>query len=205
MSPRYPIPIGRHRTEIIVLRSRFISTAEHTPTVESAKEFLADQRQEFPDASHHVHAFVVGYGASVTLGTSDDGEPVGTAGRPTLTVLQNAGVGDICVVTTRYFGGTKLGTGGLVKAYTESCQRVLEDLPTQEKVERLRARTRIPYSLYERFRRLLKAPDVTILQEEFEGDVTLHLEVVEELVESLAQQVADMTAGQGVFEVLDEH
>ena len=112
MSARYPIPARRHRSEVMILRSRFIATAEHTPTVVEAKAFLNEQRNEFPDANHHVHAFVVGYGASVTLGTSDDGEPTGTAGRPTLTVLENAGLGDVCVVTTRYFGGTKLGTGG---------------------------------------------------------------------------------------------
>ena len=200
MSEGYPIPAGRHRREVVVLRSRFIATVEHTPTVEEAKAFLAEQREEFPDASHHVHAFVVGYGASVTLGTSDDGEPTGTAGRPTLLVLENAGVGDVCVVTTRYFGGTKLGTGGLVKAYTEACQVALADLPTIDKVERVGVVVRLPYGHYDSFRRLLLEPEVIVENEEFDSAVTLRLTVVERVLEPLAKQLADLTAGQGSFE-----
>ncbi len=121
-SERYPIPATFARTEIRVINSRFIGSADYTPTVDDAKAFIARIREEFPDATHHVYAFLAGYGASVTAGMSDDGEPSGTGGRPMLAVLQGSGLGDITVVATRYFGGTLLGTGlglALVARLTE--------------------------------------------------------------------------------------
>src|SRR5512134_2891681 len=109
------IPAGQHRTDIVVVNSRFITTIAPAAMPEDAKRFIASIRAEMPDASHHVYAFRAGYGNSVIEGMSDDGEPSGTAGPPTLAVLRGAGIGDIVLVTTRYFGGTKLGTGGLVR------------------------------------------------------------------------------------------
>ncbi|MFN2242462.1 MAG: IMPACT family protein, partial [Anaerolineae bacterium] len=114
---RYPIPARETRTEIQVLNSRFIATAAPVFSVEEAKAFVTRIRDEFADATHNVPAYLVGYGASVVAHCTDDGEPSGTAGRPALAVLRGSGLGDVAVVVTRYFGGTKLGTGGLVRAY----------------------------------------------------------------------------------------
>ncbi len=123
---RYPIPAKTVRVETRVVNSRFIATIGQAQTVEEARAFIDALRQEFADATHNVYAFRVGYGASVTEGMSDDGEPSGTAGRPALAVLRGADLGDVVLVITRYFGGTKLGTGGLVRAYTHSAQEALE-------------------------------------------------------------------------------
>ena len=131
---RYPIPAEETRTEIQVLNSRFIATAAPVLSVDEAKAFVARIRQEFADASHNVPAYLVGYGASVVAHCTDDGEPSGTAGRPALAVLRGSGLGDVAVVVTRYFGGTKLGTGGLVRAYSDAVRAVLEVLPRAEKV-----------------------------------------------------------------------
>src|SRR5690349_11838554 len=132
---RYLIPAGTHRTEEEINRSRFVTTFGYTPTVEAARAFIETVSNEFGDASHNCWAYVVGPpGSTGQIGMSDDGEPHGTAGRPMLTVLLHSGVGDICAVVTRYFGGTLLGTGGLVKAYSGGVQLALVDLPTIERV-----------------------------------------------------------------------
>ena len=109
---RYPIPASETRIEMKVKNSRFIATAAPVFSVDEAKAFIARVRDEFSDASHNVPAYQVGFGPSTIAHCSDDGEPSGTAGRPMLAVVRGSGLGDIAVVVTRYFGGTKLGTGG---------------------------------------------------------------------------------------------
>ncbi len=134
---RYPIPARSHRVEEEIKRSRFITTLGYTPDVEAARAFVAGVSTEFADANHNCWAYVVGPpGATAQIGMSDDGEPHGTAGRPMLTVLLHSGIGDICAVVTRYFGGTLLGKGGLVRAYSGGVQLALGDLPTLERVPR---------------------------------------------------------------------
>src|SRR3954469_1102863 len=118
--PSYRIPAATTRIENEVSRSRFIATLANAPSFQEARDFIASIRAEMPDANHHVYAFKVGYGSSVIEGMSDDGEPSGTAGPPVLAVLRGADIGDAVLVVTRYFGGTKLGTGGLVHAYGDA-------------------------------------------------------------------------------------
>ena len=130
MSARYPIPARTHRVEEEIQRSRFITTLAHTPTLDEARAFVQQMKAEFGDASHNCWAYVVGPpGSSAQIGMSDDGEPHGTAGKPMLTVLLHADVGDVTAVVTRYFGGTKLGKGGLVRAYSGGVQQALATLP----------------------------------------------------------------------------
>jgi uncharacterized YigZ family protein len=132
---RYPVPAGRARVEEVISRSRFITTAGPAASVDEAKAFIAAVRAEFPDATHNCYAFAAGPpGSTAMAGMSDDGEPSGTAGRPMLAVVLGSGVGDLAVVVTRYFGGTKLGTGGLVRAYSGGVKAVLAELPLREKV-----------------------------------------------------------------------
>ncbi len=175
MSDRYPIPAGTHEIEIVIRRSRFISNVMFTPTVDDARAFIAEISRRYPDASHHVYAFAVGYGASVVHGMTDAGEPSGTAGKPTLAVVRGSGLGDVTVVTTRYFGGTKLGTGGLVKAYTEAAQLVLAEVPRAEKVERREVSVALPYHFYEPVRRLVGQYEGKITAEDFAAEVRLTL------------------------------
>jgi len=193
---RYTIPAGEHEIEIIIRRSRFISSAAYTPTVEAARAFIADIRRRYPDATHHVYAFAVGYGATVTHGMSDDGEPSGTAGKPTLAVVRGSGLGDVTVVTTRYFGGTKLGTGGLVKAYTEAAQLVLAEIPRTEKVEKREISLTVPYHFFEPVRRLVSQFEGEILAEKFAADVHLTLVFPVSAVADFAAALSELTGGQ---------
>lgn len=170
---RYPIPAREARSEIIVVNSRFIASLAPAFRVEEARAFIARIRAEFPDATHHVPAFLIGYGASVTAHCSDDGEPSGTAGRPALAVLQGSGLGDVVVVVTRYFGGTKLGTGGLVHAYSEAVKAVLVNLPRAEKIPTHTVMLACEYALFERTRSLIQAFHGLILDEDFGTDVTI--------------------------------
>jgi uncharacterized YigZ family protein len=167
MNKRYPIPAGESRIELRIKNSRFIGRAGYTPTIETAKAFIEQVKDEEPNFSHAVYAFAVGHGTVVTHGMSDAGEPSGTAGRPALAVVKGSGLGDVTVVIIRYFGGTKLGTGGLVKAYTEAAQLALAELPLTEKVERKTIELIIPYSFYEPCLRLVETYRGHIDAEEF--------------------------------------
>ena len=136
---RFPIPAADaaapFQTEIIIRRSRFLTHCAHTPGMEAARAFVEQIRTKHADATHNCWAFVAGApGHSGQVGFSDDGEPHGTAGRPMLQVLLHCGVGEITMVVTRWFGGVKLGTGGLVRAYQDSVRENLATLPLAEKV-----------------------------------------------------------------------
>lgn len=193
---RYPIPKVRTRVETRVSNSRFITTVGSAFSVREAREFIREIRAEMPDASHHVYAFKIGYGASISEGMSDDGEPSGTAGPPTLAVLRGAELGDIVLVTTRYFGGTKLGTGGLVAAYGGAAKAALEVLETEEKVIRVRLEIAVAYRLLELVRRLLKEHECIVEEEVFEADVRFRFQIPRERVDGFARELSDLTAGQ---------
>ncbi|MFP2957174.1 YigZ family protein [Myxococcus sp. 1LA] len=201
---RYPIPAGLHRVEQDIQKSRFITTAAHTPTVEEAKSFIARVREEFADATHNCWAFVVGPpGSTAQVGMSDDGEPHGTAGRPMLTALLHGGVGDVAMVVTRYFGGTLLGKGGLVRAYTAGVQQALESLPTTERVRKTRLAVEVEYTHVDGLRRLLPSYEVQVLAEEYSATVGYRLELPVTQVEPLRTALNDLTLGQVLVEPLD--
>ncbi len=200
---RYRIPAATTRIENEVSRSRFIATLAYAPTVETARGFIAAIRAELPDATHHVYAFKVGYGGSVTEGVSDDGEPTGTSGPPILAVLRGANIGDTVVVVTRYFGGTKLGTGGLVRAYGDAARDVISATTIIEKIERRHLGLTLPYSLYERAKILAAAYQATIDDETFEVDVTLYLTIPLESVETFSGAIREISAGKVTPTLLD--
>ncbi|WP_442905536.1 IMPACT family protein [Halomonas sp. BC04] len=138
---RYPVPdlpAGTHReVETEVEKSRFITWICHAPRMESFTALLAEARRAHPSASHHCSAFIAGPpGEQNAIGFSDDGEPGGTAGRPMFQVLEGAGLGQVGCVVIRYFGGTKLGTGGLARAYAQAVSQALVELPLHQLTER---------------------------------------------------------------------
>lgn len=197
------VPAERARAEIRVVNSRFIASAAPTTSVEAARAFIAELRAEMPDASHHVYAYIIGHGATTTLGMSDDGEPSGTAGRPVLAVLRGSGLGDVTLVVTRYFGGTLLGTGGLVHAYGDAARAVLAILPRAEKIERRALLLTLPYAAYEPARRLVAAHAGSIEQESFAADVTLHVLLPLVQCEPFITAIGEITAGQARIERLE--
>jgi uncharacterized YigZ family protein len=200
---RYPIPAKEARAEIMVVNSRFIATAGPVFSVEQARAFIARIRAEFADASHNVPAFLIGYEASVTAHCTDDGEPSGTAGRPALAVLQGSGLGDVVVVVTRYFGGTKLGTGGLVHAYGEAVKAVLAELPRAEKVPTHIVMLACEYSYFERIRLLVLEHHGQVLDEEFGADVTLTLRFAVWHLDPFQHALRELTRGALQAEIIE--
>lgn len=156
-----------------MVNSRFIATLAPVFSVEEARAFVARIKAEFAEATHNVPAFVIGHGASVITHCHDDGEPAGTAGRPALAVLQGSGLGDVAVVVTRYFGGTRLGTGGLVRAYGDAVRAVLALTPRAVKMVTQVLLLSISYSSFERVRLLIPRYQGSILEEDFGADITL--------------------------------
>ncbi len=199
---RYLIPASEVRTEIMVVNSRFIATAAPVFTVEQAREFIKRIRSEFDDASHNVPIFVVGYGSSVIAHSSDDGEPSGTAGRPALAVLQGTDLGDTAVVVTRYFGGTKLGTGGLVRAYSEAVRQVLRELPLAEKVPTATVMIALPYGWFERIRLWIADAHGEVIDEDFGADVTVTARFAAEHLNDFQDVLSERSSGRLQAEIV---
>lgn len=199
----YLLPLERTRRELMVVNSRFIATLAPVASPEEARAFIKSIRAEFADASHHVSAYILGGGNNVVEYCSDDGEPAGTAGRPALRVLRGSGLGDVAVVVTRYFGGTLLGTGGLVKAYTEATQLVVNAVPRARRIAVHLALLALPYHLLERIRRLVERHTGEILEEQFAADVTMTLRFPVQALTEFQQELRELSAGQLEAEVIE--
>ena len=192
---RYRVPARVHRVEEAVHRSRFITTAARAPDADAAHAFIQSVRDEFPDATHNCWAFVAGPPGSTThIGMSDDGEPHGTAGKPMLTTLLHGGIGEIVAVCTRYFGGVKLGTGGLSRAYSGGVKLVLESLPTEERVDRVSVEVTVGYADVDALRRLVADMEVVVEREEYGADVRYTCAVPEPALEEFRRVAALLSA-----------
>jgi uncharacterized YigZ family protein len=197
------IPAREARAEIKVVNSRFIATAAPVFTVDEAKAFITRVRREFADATHNVPAYLVGHGASVIAHSRDDGEPAGTAGRPALAVLRGSGLGDVAVVVTRYFGGTKLGTGGLVRAYGDAVRAVLSVLPRAVKAPTHTVVVVTPYNLFERIRLLVAAHHGAIQNEDFAAEVTVTAQFTVECFSTFQAALREMSGGTVEAQVIE--
>lgn len=191
----YLIPARETRTETRVVNSKFVCTVVEAATAAAAQQCIFRVKTELFDASSHAFAYRVGFGGSVIDGCNDGGEPGGTAGRPMLAVLQGSGIGDIVAVVSRYFGGTELGTGGLVRAFGGAVKDALLALPTKRKIKLTLLEFELPYSLYERVKLLVVAHEGAPKSEKFEAVVTLLIELPAANVEQFSQAVLDMSAG----------
>ena len=198
----YLIPAQEARTELVVVNSRFIANAAPAFSVEEAKEFIARIRGEFSDASHNVPAYIIGHGSSTISHCNDDGEPSGTAGRPVLAVLQGSGLGDVVVVITRYFGGTKLGTGGLVRAYSDSTRSVLQALPRAQKIPTHTVLLSLPYNLYERVINLVKTHQGQVIDQEFAALVTVTARLSFDDLPEFQNDLQELSRGQIQAEII---
>ena len=190
------IPLEPVQREILVVNSRFIADLEFAGSVEQARAHLAKVRERHPTATHNVPAFVIGHGNSIITHCSDDGEPAGTAGRPALAVLQGSGLGNVSVVVTRYFGGTKLGTGGLVRAYGDAVREVLKGVRFAALLPTTTLMFITPYRLYDQTVRLTEAHHGQILDTEFLEDITVTVRFKDEELESFTSKLSNLSAGQ---------
>lgn len=204
MSYRYLIP-GLNSTEFYrvddtIKRSRFITTVAHTASTGAAKAFIARIKDEFPDANHNCWAFQCGPPADTAhVGMSDDGEPHGTAGKPMLGMLLHSDVGEVTCVVTRYFGGIKLGTGGLVRAYSGMVKLALRDLPVREKISFAEVHVILDYSHITLLKRLLPDFEAEIISTTFTADAEFTLQLPKEQCPKLQKALTQLTHGELLF------
>jgi uncharacterized YigZ family protein len=195
MTPQI-VPAGEARTQMRVSNSRFIATIGPAFSVTEAREFITRIKSEFDDATHNVPAFIIGHESSVISHCTDDGEPSGTAGRPALAVLQGSGLGDVVLVVTRYFGGTKLGTGGLVRAYGDAVRQVIEVVRRAEKVPTNLVSITVPYHLFEKTRLLVTSHAGLVRDEDFAAEVVITAQFRVDGFPAFQDALRDLSQGQ---------
>jgi len=200
---RYPVPAEEISRETLVANSRFIAALAPVFSLEEARAFIQRIKTRYADASHHVPVYLVGYGESVTAHCGDAGEPSGTAGRPALAVLQGSGLGDVAVVITRYFGGTKLGTGGLVRAYSDAVRSVASAVRRAERVPTHTIMLEIPYPLLERVRRLVTAQQGQLLDEDFTANVVVTARFPVEHLPGFQAVLSELSNGSAQVELIE--
>ena len=178
--PQYSRPKEPHINEIEIKRSRFIAHAIPLNHTSELQQLQAQLQLEHNKASHHCLAYILGGPQQPrAAGSSDDGEPTGTAGKPMLNVLLQQKIGDVGVVVTRYFGGTKLGAGGLIRAYGQAVAELIKVLPLEGVETRLELVVDYPYNMEPQIQRLLSQSSIAVVDESFGESVTKQLSIVE--------------------------
>ena len=188
----YKVPAMDSEAEFVEKKSRFIGRIWVTETEEAAIERIKAMRQQHWDATHNVWAYII-HGGPTRY--SDDGEPQGTAGMPVLEVLRGAGVENVCCVVTRYFGGTLLGTGGLVRAYGKAARDALGEAGIAQKQLWKRLDLILPYSYYERLRQETERCGGVVADTEYGADVCLHILLPADRANAFTARVTDLTRG----------
>lgn len=204
MTKDYHRPVTPLEFELEVKNSRFIACLAPASSDQQAAEFLKAVQLRWPKANHYCTASIVGspYDDRV-LTCSDDGEPSGTAGRPMLMVLQNKPIGEIAAVVVRYFGGVKLGTGGLQRAYSQAVSDALANVQTELRVYRETFRVRYPYSDQGAIETLWNKCDVKVISSDFGAEVEQRLALIP--AQALDLQTKLDAATQGRVKLLEEH
>ena len=198
MTP-YRTAAGYGEAEYEDKRSRFIGHIKPVTSENEAKAFIDEMRRTYADATHNVFAYVLREGN--ILRWSDDGEPGGTSGQPTLAVLQGAGLTDVCCVTTRYFGGTLLGSGGLVRAYTQATQAGIAAAPQVTVSRCVDVRLALPYPSYESARRLAVESGAKVLDEQFTDQVALCVRLLDGDQDAFLVKLSELMHGRECAQV----
>ena len=185
------VPAREGRGEVREKASRFFGLAAPAPTARAAEEFLERLRREHHDATHVAYAWRVGMPGAESLKASDDGEPSGTAGRPITAAISSAGLTDVAVAVVRYYGGTKLGTGGLARAYRQAADLALAGCGSATVYETVLVETRPPHARVGVVRRLIDPPHVRLRQERFDPEPVLELEVRKSLRDAVQERLSD--------------
>lgn len=196
-----PADTSASEIDLEIKRSHFLGLAARTTSEAQAREFIASRRALYPDARHHCSAFIIANpGATPTERSNDDGEPSGTAGKPMLEVVRGSQIFDVTVVVTRYFGGTLLGTGGLVRAYSQATAQALEQLSLCKRSQQYLWQLRAPVAEAGRIEAELRAGGANIVQTRWESQATIELASAVANPTELAALVANVTRGQGQLE-----
>ncbi|WP_164876820.1 YigZ family protein [Pseudidiomarina gelatinasegens] len=201
----YLVPVGVAETEIVVKNSRFIASVRQVCSAQEHQQHIQACQQQWPAASHYCSAALWGApNDSQKYAMSDDGEPSGTAGKPMFNVLQSSGIGEVSAVVIRYFGGTKLGTGGLQRAYSQATAEVLKVLPTQEKILRKAAQINYDYADENVISHVLQRYHAQIEQQEFAERIAAQLAVVAETALELKTEIKNATHGRVALTIINE-
>ena len=199
----YRILLEGGEGEIVEKKSRFIATVRKVETEEEAIAFIEEMKKKYWDARHNCSAFVIGSRGELTR-CSDDGEPSGTAGRPMLEVLLGEGVRNIAVVVTRYFGGVLLGTGGLVRAYTQAVKEGLANCTVGTMVHGYEVLINTDYNGIGKVLYLLGQYGLEPMESDYGVDVTLQLQIEKQQAEKLKKELIEVTSGKIGWEILDD-
>ncbi len=191
-------PAKKGLWETTIKKSRFIGRAAPAFSEEEAETFVAEVREKHPDATHNVYAYSVGQGTPVDRLT-DDGEPRGTAGYPILDVIHKRKLRNVVCVVTRYYGGTPLGAGGLLRAYGRAARGALDNSEVSSYTYHSLLKIRVAYDQYDRVQRQLVTLGAVMDKVDFETDVTLWVYVQHHKVGALSRAVTDMTAGKAII------
>lgn len=176
--------------QIVEKKSKFIANIFYIENIEQAENILKDLRKKYYDARHNCYAYRVVENGNIIERSSDDGEPSGTAGAPMLNIISKNNISNILVVVTRYFGGILLGTGGLVKAYSEVVLKALEKVNFIEQVLGYEIEVILPYSEVENFKYLCKKEKINICKEEFTENVKLLIEIPKENYRNVLENIS---------------
>ena len=180
--------------EFMVKNSRFIAEAFPVSSPEEAKELWHSQKIRHANGGHIVYAFITGPQGNI-MGCSDDGEPSGTAGQPMLAVLKGSNLTNVIITAARWFGGTKLGTGGLVRAYSDCAKAALEHAECMELVIEETFSITFNYNLYDRIKRLLDEAEFNMISENFAEKITVSGKIRKENADKLRQDLLDTAGG----------
>ena len=195
------IPVKTKTDKLEIKRSVFISTAFPVENEPDVKGTIEKVRTQHPKCNHVVYAYSLGQGGSQVFGMSDDGEPKGTAGKPALNVLRHSGLTNVLITIVRYFGGVKLGKGGLVKAYTESVKNVLENLPSKNATVNVKMQLGIGYEQFEIVQKTIRDFGAKEEERKFEDRVQLSISIDENLAGSLEKELITVTKGRIEIEI----
>lgn len=188
--------------EVVEKKSKFIANVFYVESREEAEEIIKRVNKQYHDARHNCYAYRVITSDGIIEKASDDGEPSGTAGAPMLTILSKNNLANVLVIVTRYFGGILLGTGGLVKAYSEACTLGIEKAGIVEKYIAQVYKIELGYSDVDKFKYFAKNNDIIILKEEYLENVILEVAIKEkELVENLSKKEIDMKKMEFIKEI----
>ena len=194
-SQSYQVPAQTRQVELVVKRSKFLTFVAPATNREEAEHVIRNLRVQHPQANHVCWAYIAGAPNTTIRSMSDDGEPSGTAGMPILKILEYSGYGDVVVAVIRYFGGTKLGTGGLQRAYCDAASLVLADLPMKLKVTRTSVLLTYDYTHDGSISRLLERYDVEDIDSSYAQQVSLSIKIASSELNVFKTQLTNITAG----------
>lgn len=195
----YPVPADAVERELIIKKSRFIAWLRPVDSREAGLAVVAQARMQYPDATHHCYAWLIGDPSSGQGAMHDDGEPSGTAGKPIFNVIRHKAVGDVMVVVTRYFGGVKLGAGGLVRAYAGAAEAVLSAMNVVEHVPMTAVALSLDFAQEQPLRHWCDQHQAQLIDVSYGSQVTARIVVADAALEVLLS----FCAAHGIRRVVD--